>query len=72
MAAIIGNIRGKVLLQIGDSEPIEVGTLLIPLEAAFEERAHRTVHLDISNGLGGTPIEVDVTARRWKRFGFHV
>lgn len=38
MAAILGTIKGKVLVQIADGEPIEVGTIEIPIELAEPKR----------------------------------
>ncbi len=33
MAATLGTIHGKVLIQIGDGEPVEVGKISIPITA---------------------------------------
>lgn len=33
MAAVIATLKGKVLLQFGDAEPVEVGRVEIPIHA---------------------------------------
>ncbi|WP_165875390.1 hypothetical protein [Microbacterium sp. PI-1] len=53
MAAIISTIKGKVLIQVGDSEPVEVGTVEIPIHVSTKhESAKRgyevgTAHVEI-------------------------
>lgn len=46
MAVIAGTLTGKVLIQIGESEPVEVGTIEIPLHlgpSGFERRTPDSV-----------------------------
>lgn len=40
MAAVIATLKGKVLLQFGDAEPVEVGTVEIPIHAGTEHPKH--------------------------------
>ena len=37
--AKVGNITGKVLIQIGDNDPVEVGTVEIPVNVDFADSA---------------------------------
>lgn len=36
MAAIIGILKGKVLAQFGDGEPVEIGEIEIPVTTALD------------------------------------
>lgn len=44
MAAILATLTSRVLLQIGDNEPVEVGTIDIPIHATIShEEPARTI-----------------------------
>ena len=36
MAALIGPLKGKILVQFGDSEPVEIGEIEIPVTAKLD------------------------------------
>lgn len=47
MAATLGTIQTKLLAQIADGEPIELGTITVPLEVdAFQGRGIGEIRID--------------------------
>lgn len=61
--AELGNMRGKVFLQIDDGELIEVCTLLIPVKAGNAKHVGHSVNLEINTALNGVPQEVSAKIR---------
>ena len=57
--AALGNLKAKVLLQIGDGEPVEVGTVLIPLVVSRGQAVGNSLHVDINVDPAGFPFETD-------------
>lgn len=48
-------LTGRVLIQIGDEEPIEIGTVEIPVQvrSVYRTKGHEHVTLDIANHHAG-------------------
>lgn len=65
MPATIGSIKGKVLIQIGDNDPVEVGAIDIPLrlETPRVGPTIRGADLLKGNPRTSTEIQIDCDAR---------
>jgi hypothetical protein len=55
--ALIQKLVGKVLIQIGDNAPVEIGTVEIPIELSIEPKKPAPVFRhDLALGRGRDPL----------------
>ena len=60
MPATIGSIKGKVLIQIGDHDPVEVGAIDIPLRLETPRVGPTMRGADLLKGNPRTSTEIQI------------
>ena len=67
MSAIVGTLTGKVLIQIADGEPVEVGTVDIPIHVSTTiNKPTRDTRAETGQITAGPtqPADIDISALR--------
>lgn len=67
MSAIVGTLTGKVLIQIADGEPVEVGTVDIPIHVSTTiNKATRDAQAVTGQSTPGPtqPADINISALR--------
>lgn len=69
MAALIASIKGRVLIQVADMEPVEVGTIEIPIHVGTQPENKKrgieisTAHVQVERDVRDIAANLDETLR---------